>query len=68
MLNILLFWHDHHGISTKKPIQLRQKLLKTHKYQIDDFAKECSTSIIVRILEEIKKNLYTTMTLGSKIC
>ena len=31
VVNISLFWHDHSGISTKKQIHLRLKLLKKTK-------------------------------------
>ena len=51
MVNISWFWHGHISISKKKnPIQLRIKLLK--KNQINGFAKKCSTSITIEILEE----------------
>ena len=38
-------------------------MLKTYKYQTDNFAKKCSTCIIVRILEEINNSLFTRITL-----
>ena len=37
-------------VKKKNPIQLRLKLLK--KNQINGFAKKCSTSITIEILEE----------------
>lgn len=52
------FWHCHLCFNIKKPIQLRFKLLKTKKYQIDDFIKYCSARIIVEILEKTNNSLY----------
>ena len=52
MVNISWFWHDHISISKKKkkPNSIEAKVVK--KNQINGFAKKCSTSIIIEILEE----------------
>ena len=61
MVNISIFWHDYHRISTKKSIQLKWKLSKIHKYQIDDFVKKCLARTIIGILEETNNFLQNVL-------
>ena len=72
MVSISWFWHDYYGISTKKPIQLSLKLLKTHKYQIDGFAKKCWMRIVgfFFFFTRIKKKnvIKKDLALNSKMC
>ena len=52
MVNISWFWHGHISISKKKKKtnSIEAKVVK--KNQINGFAKKCSTSITIEILEE----------------
>ena len=56
MVNISWFWHGHISISKKKkkPNSIEAKVVK--KNQINGFAKKCSTSITIEILEEINNS------------